>query len=176
MRYLKGRARAVQWFRWKQSKATVVVGYSDSDWAGCKKTRKPTSGGCVMVNGHTVKTWSKHQNVIATSSGEAELYAAAKCSSEVLGVQSMAIDLGMDLCAELRVDANATIGILSRHGLGKLRHIEVSELWLQELVKDKRIKLNKVLGTNNPADMMTKFLSGEEIQCYMSKLGFDFCA
>ena len=129
-----------------------------------------------MVNGHTVKTWSKTQNVIATSSGEAELYAATKCSSEVLGVRSMARDLGMDLCAELRVDANATIGILSRRGLGKLRHIEVSELWLQELVKDKRIKLNKVLGTNNPADMMTKFLSGEEIQCYMSKLGFEFCA
>ena len=43
---------------------------------------------------------------------------------------------------------------------------------MQELVK--RIELKKVLGTSNPADMMTKFLNGEEISCYMNRLGFEF--
>ena len=32
--------------------------YSDSDWAGCLRTRRSTSGGCVTLNGTAIKTWS----------------------------------------------------------------------------------------------------------------------
>jgi hypothetical protein len=49
-----------------------VVVYSDSDWAGCKASRKSTSGGMVLFGGSLVKSWSKTQGSIAMSSGEAE--------------------------------------------------------------------------------------------------------
>ena len=49
-RYLVGMPRVVSHFR-NQYRADCIMGYSDSDWAGCKKTSRSTSGGAVMVGG-----------------------------------------------------------------------------------------------------------------------------
>ena len=38
-----------------------LIMYSDSDWAGCLKTRKSTSGGALMLGGHCIKSWSTAQ-------------------------------------------------------------------------------------------------------------------
>ena len=86
----------------------------------------------------------------------------------------MAKDLGLEMEVELSVDANATIGMLCRSGRGKLRHIEVSELWLQQAVKRKRVTLKKVPGKDNPADLMTKYLAKHEIYHHMTSMGFEF--
>ena len=59
--------------------------YVDSDWAGCRRTRKSTNGGCMLLNGACLKTWSTTQSVRAVSSGEAEYYAALKGASMALG-------------------------------------------------------------------------------------------
>ena len=175
MRYLKGKRRAVQWFAWDdRGRSATLEGYSDSDWAGCQRTRKSTTGGCIRWNGHLLKSWSKTQSVVATSSGEAELYAATRCGGELLGLQSIARDLGVHVNIELRVDANATIGTLHRRGIGRLRHVEVADLWMQDVVKNKRIILKKVLGKDNPADLMTKYLAEHEILKHMTFLNFEF--
>ena len=56
----------------------------------------------------------------------------------------------------LQVDANATIGMLHRQGLGKVRHISTQELWLQQAVKQGKVAVEKVEGTENTADLGTK--------------------
>ena len=43
------------------------------------------------------------------------------------------------------------------HVLGRIRHIEVKWLWLQQAVADGRFRKTKVAGTLNPADILTKF-------------------
>ena len=48
-----------------------------------------------------------------------------------------------------------------RSGLGKVRHIEVNQLWLQEKVRNKEIELRKVSGLENLADALTKFVSAD---------------
>jgi hypothetical protein len=72
--YLIGKPRMVTIFG-KQDKPEGIVGWSDSDWAGCMETRKSTSGGLLCIGNHTIKCWSVTQAVLALSSGEAELYA-----------------------------------------------------------------------------------------------------
>ena len=67
--------------------------YTDADWAGCRETRRSTIGGCAMLGRHTLKGWSKTQNLIALSSGEFELYASLKASAEALGLVSLLQDL-----------------------------------------------------------------------------------
>ena len=64
-------------------------------------------------------------------------------------------------------DASAALGIIGRTGLGKLRHIDTSYLWSQQESIKRKLKLNKVKGTENPADMNTKGLSGDEINKYI---------
>ena len=73
-RYLKGHPRAVQVFVWQDTPAELVT-YVDSDWAGDRGSRKSTSGGMVFRGHHLIKSWSTSRQVIALSSGEAELYA-----------------------------------------------------------------------------------------------------
>ena len=53
-RYLIESGRTVMRYDW-QGHEHEVTGYSDSDWAGCRVTRKSTSGGAIMVGGHFIK-------------------------------------------------------------------------------------------------------------------------
>ena len=55
-------------------------------------------------------------------------------------------------------DAVAAIGIARRKGLGKICHLDVTDLWIQDKIRSKRIKLLKVLGTENVADVFTKYV------------------
>ena len=61
-RYLKGRPRLEFMYPWQTVNAVDV--YSDTDSAGCTKRRKSTSGGCVMLGRHLIKSWSSTQTSI----------------------------------------------------------------------------------------------------------------
>ena len=148
----------------------MIEPYVDSDWAGCRKSRKSTSGGVIYFGGVAVRAWSSNQNVIALSSGEAEYYAALKGASAAFAFQSMLKDLGMQSSITLYTDSSAARGIIHRAGLGKLRHLETGYLWLQSAVKAKKLHVRKVPGTENPADLLTKHLSSAEMWKYLEKL------
>ena len=55
----------------------------------------------------------------------------------------------MNVKIRLSEDSTAAKGIADRIGLGKVRHIEVNQLWLQEKVRNKDIELRKVKGLEN---------------------------
>ena len=156
-RYLKGRPRLQQTFEW-QAARTIMKTFSDADWAGRKQTRRSTTGGCITIGAHTIKSWSKTQSFIALSSAESELYAAVKASAGTLGMMAMMADLGYTLQGEVWDDASAALGIINRNGLGKTRHIDTSLLWVQETAAPQRLKYEKVLGRENLADLYTKYL------------------
>ena len=103
-RYLRGRPRVVQRYKW-QEEQEKVVGYSDSDWAGCRRTARSTSGGMLMIGQHLVKSWSSTQKSIALSSGEAELIAAVKLSAELIGSLQLLRDWGRIRKGEVMVDS-----------------------------------------------------------------------
>ena len=105
-----------------------------------------------------LKSWSSTQKSIATSSGEAEFYALTKAAAEGLGVQAVAADLGWIFKLQVWVDSTAARAVANRTGLGKVRHLEVRFLWVQEALRDGRFKLFKVAGVQNPAHVATKGL------------------
>ena len=83
----------------------------------------------------------------------------------------MADDFGDDLEPGLWSDASAAIAISQRAGLGKLRHIQTQFLWLQERVSAKQLRLTKVVGTANPADMLTKNLAKADLDRHLEFSG-----
>ena len=111
--YLKGAKRLVWDFKLQDEVETLDV-YTDSDWAGCRRSRKSTSGGTIMKGSHCLKTWSKTQALIAKSSGEAELYAVVRGAAEALGMATLAKDLGRNMSIQLHVDAAAAKGMIER--------------------------------------------------------------
>ena len=133
---------------------------SDANWAGCKATRKSTSGGCVLLGKHRVNKWSKTQHCISTSLAESEGVAMIKAVSEGMGIARVLEDFDKEgKCVEVLADAKAALGIIEREGVGKGRHMDVGIFWLQQKWLHNVITVAKVLGTHNTADLMTKPLS-----------------
>ena len=73
-----------------------VTTFTDSDWAGCKETRKSSSAGVVMLGEHALKAYTRKQ-----------LYAAALGASESKGIVSLLRDLGYEKKPVLAIDAKA---------------------------------------------------------------------
>ena len=69
---------------------------------------------------------------------------------------------GLDTKVRVWTDSSAAMGISSRSGLGKLRHLETHTLWVQGKVKEKAFELRKVRGEVNPADLFTKHLASKD--------------
>ena len=151
--------------------AGLLVGHSDSDWAGCRGARRSMSGGTISVAGGLLKGWSNRQGSVALSSGEAEYYAVVKTVGEMLGLKAVAKDLNWEFKIIVYVDSVAAKGIASRVGIGKVRHLEVRFLWLQEVVQHRDVQIRKVLGTQNPADVMTKPTSFAEAVRLLKPVG-----
>ena len=123
------------------------------------------------MGGHSIKHWSLTQTTIALSSGEAELSGICRGASIALGLQSLAADLGISLKIEILTDATAAIGICRRRGLGKIRHLHVSDLWVQDRLKNGDFRLTKVAGNDNPADLLTKHVTRDVMTRHMEFLG-----
>jgi hypothetical protein len=155
-------------YQWQR--VDMIDVYTDTDWAGCPRTRKSTSGGCVILGSHTIKTWSSTQTSVALSSGEAEFNGVVKGAGVGLGYQSLLRDLGIDLPLRVWTDSSAAIGICSRQGLGKLRHLDTHTLWVQQAVRSGRVDLRKVAGEANPADLFTKHSLSRERLIDLTKL------
>ena len=118
----------------------------------------------MVVGGVAVKSWSRTQRVRALSSGEAEFYAVVSGVAEGLGMVSLAADLGWRMRLDVWTDSSAAKGICGRKGLGKLRHLETKWLWVQDAVRGGRMRLRKVAGERNPADLLTKPKAGREME------------
>ncbi|KAK6151739.1 hypothetical protein DH2020_014374 [Rehmannia glutinosa] len=82
LRYLKGCQEVGLWY--PKEGGFKLVGYADSDYAGCRVDRKSTSGTCQMLRNRLVSWFNKKQNSITTSTAEAEYIAASSCYAQVL--------------------------------------------------------------------------------------------
>ena len=117
-RYLKGRPRLIWNYAW-QNQLDVIDVHCDANWAGCRKSRKSTSGGTVEIGCHLTKTFYKTQSVIAKSSGESELYGVVRASTDALGISTLLQDFGeAGMRERLGIDASAAMGIVQRRGMG----------------------------------------------------------
>ena len=67
----------------------------------------------------------------------------------------------------MRRDSTAALAISRRVGLGKVRHIQVQYLWIQERHYEGSLNLSKVKGELNPSDMLTKGVPQEILSRHM---------
>ena len=66
-RYLHGVPRLVYCYDWQPVPTSMAV-YVDTDFAGCKATRRSTSGGVVMLGDHCLRHKSSTQTTVSLSS------------------------------------------------------------------------------------------------------------
>ena len=121
-----------------------------------------------MHGNHCIKTWSTTQPVIALSSGEAEYYGMVKGAGNAIGIVGVFQDMGIQETVTLYTDSSAAKGISSRRGLGKVRHIELNQLWLQDQVARGKVDVRKIRGEDNISDSLTKHSNPERIKQTMN--------
>ena len=72
---------------------------------------------------------------------------------------------------ELSLDSSAAKGICHRRGAGKVKHLEVKQLWLQEKVMSKEIKMIKIPRADNPSDCLTHYWTAKDVSHHFKLLG-----
>ena len=110
IKYVKTTADFSVWYN--KDTNNVLVGYSDTDWAGNVDDRKSTSWGC----NNLVSWMSKRQNSISLSTIEVEYIAAGSCCIQLLSMQKLLHDYG--ICQEhltVYCDNASAINISKKH-------------------------------------------------------------
>ena len=77
------------------------------------------------------------------------------------GLLSLASEMGfgeVSNVVHLGTDSSAAKIFVSRRGMGKMRHVEIKDLWFQKEVREGKVLVHKVVGTEDPADFVTKIL------------------
>ena len=139
-----------------------------------------------MTGKHCIKTWCSTQGALALSSAEAEYYSMMEGDIRGEGLQNMGRELGLRGMGEelelkvedkkgteglgIFVDSSAAKGFASKRGVGKIRHMEVKWLWLQEEVRRQMVRISKVLGTQNPSDLLPKFMRRGDIEDRLERM------
>ena len=142
----------------------------DSSWAP-KPSCRSTSGMVLAIDGFHLSTGCKTQAVVALSSCEAELLSTNHAATEGLFLCHVLQELGFEPVLHIYTDSSSNLAILSKRGVGRMRHLEAKTLWLQDQLRDKAIVMHKIASEDNLADIFTKHLSPKPFQKKMCALG-----
>ena len=82
----------------------------------------------------------------------------------------------MNLQGQLFTDASAALGIVSRTGIGKVRHTRTHALWLQECRQGRRLQFTKIPGAESPADAGTKHMSEDMLGQHLVTMGVEWAS
>ena len=102
--------------------------YCDSDWAGCKTTRKSTTGVVAQLLGCTIQHCSRTQATIALSSTESETYAICTGLAEGPYIKQLLMDTRMftDVLLHIHTDSTGAKATATRTGLApKTKHMQL---------------------------------------------------
>ena len=148
--------------------------YVDSDWAGCPTTRKSTTGFIISLLGTTINYGSRTQATIALSSAEAELYAINTGATEALHIRSLLMELLNINKVNIKIHTDSSSGKSMATRIGssrKAKHIELKHLFIQQLISHDYVRIIKIHTNDNPADILTKYVSTETLQRHLQQAG-----
>ena len=80
-------------------------------------------------------------------------------------------DFGIEVAIRINTDASAAKGMASRKGLGKVRHIAVNQLRIQDRIARGDLLIVKVNGKENLAYILTKHVNSEDIRVHLHRTG-----
>ncbi|KAK3251572.1 hypothetical protein CYMTET_39091 [Cymbomonas tetramitiformis] len=147
--------------------------YTDADYAGCKTTRRSTSGIAVYLCGSLLIFSSIMQRCVSLSTTEAEIIAMSEGAREIKYMINVLNDL-VDICnpVPMYCDNQGAIHLASDYvNNNRSKHIEVRNMYIRELVKSKTVEASYVSSADNTADIFTKPLPLPAFLTHRERLG-----
>ncbi|WVZ80644.1 hypothetical protein U9M48_028103 [Paspalum notatum var. saurae] len=135
-----------------------LLGYSDSDHAGCKVDRKSTSGTCQFLGRSLVSWSSKKQTSVALSTAEAEYVAAGACCAQLLWMRQILRDFGCEFSKIPLLCDNESAVKLANNPVqhARTKHIDICHHFLRDHKAKGDIAIHHVSSENQLADIFTK--------------------
>ena len=164
LRYLRGTFDFGLKLQVQNRACSTLTVFTDGDWAGDRPTRKSVSSWVIMLDGVLLSAGARTQSVITESSCEAEYIAATAPTSEAKYIQALFLAYGQHVNIHLRSDSSGAIGVASKRGLQRLRHLDLRFLWLQP-------ETSKVPRPENVADANTKPADRRSLELCRMKMG-----
>ena len=170
-KYLKGTPNLGIWY--PKDTGFDLVGYTDSDFAGCKIDQKSTSGSCQFVGRRLVSWHSKKQHSVSTSTAEAEYITAGSCCAQILWMRNQLRDYGLWMSKiPIFCDNTSAISISNnpvQHS--RTKHIDIRYHFIREHVTNGTVELHFVPTEDQIADIFTKPLDESTFSKLVDELG-----
>jgi hypothetical protein len=149
-----------------------LLGYSDSDYAGCKVDRKSTSGTCQFLGRSFVSWSSKKQNSVALSTAEAEYVAAGACCAQLLWMRLTFRDSSCKFSkVPLLCDNESAIKLANNPvNHSRTKHIDIRHHFLRDHEAKGDIALSHVSTDKQLADIFTEPLDELRLCALRSEL------
>lgn len=170
LRYVKGTQEYVLQLKLESEMSEEILVFADSDFAG-GEDRKSTTGGVIFYHGMLVACWSRTQTVVALSTAEAELIALSTAAQEGLFLRHVLDELGVTAPLCLYTDSSAAQAVTLRRGCGRIKHLAVRQMWVQDLLRTGELQVGRVSSAENLADLFTKGLPTARHQHLTAALG-----
>ncbi|KAF4990463.1 hypothetical protein FGRMN_8456 [Fusarium graminum] len=156
--------------------STNLVGFVDSDYAGCADTRRSTTGWVFMLAKAPISWSSQRQRTVALSTTDAEYVAAAEAAKEAVWIKGLINDLQLE---NLKVDSvplyvdNEGARKLSRNPEfhNRTKYIDIRHHFIREKVESGDIDTRRVDTRYNTADMLTKSLGKGRLEDLLKMMG-----
>ncbi|KAG7656784.1 Retrotransposon Copia-like N-terminal [Arabidopsis suecica] len=158
----------------KRNSELAVSGYSDSDWAGCKSTRRSTTGFCILLGSNLISWSAKRQPTVSNSSTEAEYRALTFAAREITWISLLLRDLGVSQYRPTQVfyDNLSAVYLSANPALhNRSKHFDTDYHYIREQVALGLIETNHILAITQLADIFTKPLPRRAFIDLRTKLG-----
>ena len=169
-RYLRGTMGKALCFK---GGYTILTGYVDADLAGNVDIRRSTTGYVYTLGGTAVSWGSQLQKIVVLSTTEAEYVAVTEASKEMVWLQSFLEELGKKQEDNvLYCDSQSAIHLAKNPSFhSRTKHIQLRYHFIRSLLEDGILKLEKISGAQNPADMLTKTVTIDKLKLCSASVG-----
>lgn len=153
-----------------------IEAYVDADWGGDTNDRKSYSGFVIKLAGGAVAWSSRKQDCVAGSTVEAEYVSLSEGLKEVIWVKNVLQELGLaefiNEPFKVNVDNQGAISLANnRMTSRRSKHIDIKYHFVRDKVENGEIWLSYINSQCNPADLLTKPLSGRKTKDLSEMMG-----
>ena len=170
LRYLKGSSDTCLCFTCASLK---LQGYVDVDFAGGIDNKKSTTGFVFTVGGIVISQASNLQKIVTLSTTEAEYVVATEAVKEMIWLHGFLDEL--DKKQEMGIlhsDSQSAIFLAKNLAFhSKSMHIQRKYHFIHYLDEDKVVILEKIYGSKNLADMLTKGVTIKKLKLCAASVG-----